>query len=261
MDSILDALQDGRLIELPDDEKYDSLQLLSHIIEAVPSVPANTDVEGLVMTREKNTVTVLGKGFACPHARVQYDEDLICAVGWSQNGINYASGDTEKVHIVIMYLVPNNQRNQYLKEISLLAKAIQTSENKVKLIRDIKDLNSARNFLLDLVASAKEIAGSDTRARMIQLETMEQVVTDKIKNLSELLIEPVTIAVGRENSKIILTQNKEILDIFDNSPKLIENLSLKGFYEINGWRIIRKNISQFQENNCLFECIAVKINV
>ena len=35
MDSLLDALQEGRLIELPDNNRDDSLNLLAHILEAI----------------------------------------------------------------------------------------------------------------------------------------------------------------------------------------------------------------------------------
>ena len=95
MESLLDALQEGRLIELPDDNKDDALQFLAHIIEAIPSLPAGTDVLGLVMARERSTRTALGKGWACPHARVSFEEDLLCVVGWSPAGIDY--GDRKSV--------------------------------------------------------------------------------------------------------------------------------------------------------------------
>ena len=39
MDTLLDALQEGRLIELPDNDKDDALRVLAHILEAIPSVP------------------------------------------------------------------------------------------------------------------------------------------------------------------------------------------------------------------------------
>ena len=55
MDSLLDALQEGRLIELPDNDKDDALQFLAHILEAIPSLPAGTDVVGLVMAKERST--------------------------------------------------------------------------------------------------------------------------------------------------------------------------------------------------------------
>ena len=53
MDTILDALQEGRLFELPENDKTHALQFLAHIIEAFPETPAGTDVVGLVLKREE----------------------------------------------------------------------------------------------------------------------------------------------------------------------------------------------------------------
>ena len=156
--------------------------------------------------------TALGKGFACPHARVPYDEDLICSIGWSPTGINYGAPDNIPVHIVIMYLVPDNQRNHYLKEISLLAKALQSTNN-FEQLHSAKDLNTVRNYLLDMVNTSKSIVGSETRARMIQLEARGAIVDQKIQPLSNLIIEPVTIVAGLNQKPIILSQNKELADV------------------------------------------------
>ncbi len=258
MDSLLDALQEGRLIELPDNDKFDSLQFLAHIIEAIPSVPNGTDVVGMVLAREKNTVTALGKSFACPHARVPYDEDLICAIGWSPTGIDYGAPDNLPVHIVIMYLVPDNQRNHYLKEISILAKALQTKNN-FDTIRTAADLNTIRNILLDLVNDSKSIIGSDTRARMIQLEARTASALPQIQQLSNVIIEPVTIVAELNQRPIILAQNKELVDMLDKSSQLVESISAKGSYEQNGWRIIKRDSSIYQSDRSLFDCIAVKV--
>ena len=116
MDSLLDAIQEGRLFELPENDKGHVLQFLAHIIEAFPEVPAGTDVVGHVMDREQETNTALGKGWACPHARVPLDEDLMCVIGWSPMGINYGAPDGKPVSLVVMYLVPDNQRNHYLRD-------------------------------------------------------------------------------------------------------------------------------------------------
>lgn len=258
MDSLLDALQEGRLIELPDNDKFDSLQFLAHIIEAIPSVPNGTDVVGLVMNREKNTNTALGKGFACPHARVPYDEDLICSIGWSPSGIDYGAPDNVPVHIIIMYLVPDNQRNHYLKEISLLAKALQKNNN-IDTLRNATDLNFVRNYLLDLVSSSKDMVGFESRARMIQLEARSSQPEQQIDQLSNVIIEPVTIVASNNQKPIVLSQNKELVDILDNENQLIESFSTKGFFESNGWRIIKRSSEDYQANRSLFDCIAVKI--
>jgi mannitol/fructose-specific phosphotransferase system IIA component (Ntr-type) len=122
MDSILDALQEGRLFELPENDKNHALQFLAHIIEAFPQIPTGTDIVGNVMAREKSMHTALGRGWACPHARVEFEEDLMCVVGWSPTGIDYGAPDGIPVSLITMYLVPSNQRNHYLREVSIMAK-------------------------------------------------------------------------------------------------------------------------------------------
>jgi len=67
MNTLLEALQEGRLLELPENDKTHALQFLAHIIEAIPSVPSGTDVVGLVMAREASVNTALGKRWAIPH--------------------------------------------------------------------------------------------------------------------------------------------------------------------------------------------------
>ena len=69
MDTLLDAFQEGRLFELPENDKAHALQFLAHIIEAFPETTAETDVVGLVTKRKEATNTAIDKGWACPHAR------------------------------------------------------------------------------------------------------------------------------------------------------------------------------------------------
>jgi len=259
MDTLLDALQEGRLIELPDNDKQDSLQLLAHIIEAIPSVPNGTDVAGLVLKREENYNTALGKGFAVPHARASFDGDLYCSVGWSPSGINYGSPDGNPVHIVIMFLVPDNQRNYYLKEVSNIAKALNELHDE-KTLKTAEDLNTVRNYLLDLVTSAKSIVGPEARARMIQLETRENLPQLELKNIANLLIEPIMIITIAGSKPITLGQNKELIDILDNVQNLSESLGNNGkFFDYSGWRILKRNYSNFQAGRVMYDCIAIKM--
>lgn len=257
MDSLLDALQEGRLIELPDNDKQDSLQLLAHIIEAIPSVPAGTDVAGLVLKREENYNTALGKGFAVPHARASFDGDLYCSVGWSPSGINYGNADGSPVHIVIMFLVPDNQRNSYLKEVSNIAKALHELHDE-KSLKTAPDLNTVRNYLLDLVISAKNIVGPEARARMIQLEVRQHMPAMDLQSIANLLIEPVIIITGPNLKNIALAQNKELIDLLESSATLTDSLN-NGSFDLSGWRIFKRNSSVYQAGRISHDCLAIKI--
>ena len=173
MNSLLEALQEGRMVELPDDRNKDrALTVLANLIEAIPSVPSGTDVAGAVGVRESAGSTALVKGWACPHARLGNDGDLVCAVGWSPSGIDYGAPDGRAVRIVAMYLVPLNQKNVYLREISGIARALQPQPDDA-VWANIRDLTQARNAILDMITAGSESAGPEARARMIRLEARQ----------------------------------------------------------------------------------------
>jgi len=257
MDSLLDALQEGRLIELPENNKEHALQFLAHILEAVPSIPAGTDVVGLVMARERATSTAIGKGWACPHARVPYDDDLLCVVGWSPAGIDYGSPDNVPVSIVAMYLVPDNQRNHYLREVSMLAKALKAYGGLEKLSA-ARELNEIREHLLDLISSTKETVGPDTRARMIQLQARPVIAPVAVPDLADLVVEPVTIVSGPGMKHIVLAQNRNLVEYLDSVTGVVEGIASAGMYQNGGWRIMKRGITTYQADRVAYDCLAIK---
>jgi mannitol/fructose-specific phosphotransferase system IIA component (Ntr-type) len=180
MNSLLEALQAGRLIELPEDRsKERALTILASLIEAVPTLPTGTDLTGAVLSREKTGSTALGNAWACPHARFPYEGDLVCAVGWSPVGIDYDAPDGRPVRIVVMYLVPSNQKNAYLKEVSSLAKALAAQGGGASW-DTVRDLNQARTVLLDLVSAVLEAQGWRIVTRGSTSYQSERVVFDCI---------------------------------------------------------------------------------
>jgi nitrogen PTS system EIIA component len=257
MDSLLDALQEGRLIELPDSDKEHSLRFLAHILEAIPSLPAGTDIAERIMTKEEATKTALGKGWACPDARVQFNEDLICVVGWSPTGIDYGAPDGMPVRIIAMYLVPENQRSNYLREVSLLAKALAIYPG-LEILNTAGELNEVREHLLDLISSTKGTVGPDSRARMIQLQARPSVVEAPVYNLANLIVEPVSIITSTGIKPVVLAQDRQLVDLLDGSAGLVEGIATQGMFQNGGWRIVKRREASFQADRVLFDCLAIK---
>jgi mannitol/fructose-specific phosphotransferase system IIA component (Ntr-type) len=256
MDTLLDALQEGRLFELPENDKAHALQFLAHIIEAFPETPAGTDVVGDIMKREQATNTALGKGWACPHARVSFDEDLRGVVGWSPGGIDYGAPDGRPVALVVMYLVPANQRNHYLREISILAKALETYPDNEKL-RQAGDLNDVRNYLLDLIDATKETVGPDARARMIRLQAKPALEAFSFRDLSNLIVESVTLVAGPGMKHVALTQNASLAEWLDSASGLVEKIETDGVYQNGGWRVLRRGAVTYQGGRVAYDCLAI----
>ena len=257
MDRLLDALQEGRLIELPVNDKEHALQYLAHIIEAVPSLPMGTDVFGLVMARERSMNTTLGRGWACPHARVPFEEELMCVVGWSPTGIDYGAPDGLPVSIVAMYLVPENQRNQYLREVSILAKAL-IAYPALEQLSSARELNEVREHLLNLIVSAKETIGPDTRARMIQLQTRESMPALPARDLANLVVEPVTVVTGPGVKPMILGQNRALIDALDGAAGLQDSLASQGVFQTGAWRLVKHGTTNYLGERIAYDCIAIR---
>ncbi len=257
MDTLLDALQEGRLIELPDNNKDDALQFLAHILEAIPSIPMGTDVVGLVMAKENSTKTALGKGWACLHARVPFEEDLMCVVGWSPAGIDYGAPDGIPVSVIVMYLVPSNQRNHYLREVSILARAL-TAYPGIEKLRSIRELNDIRDYMLDLISTTKESVSQETRARMIQLQARPSVEALPAPDLSSLILEPVTLITGPDLKTVVLGQNVGLVEILDSATGLIEDISSRGVFHDGGWQVVKRGSVAYQGDRVVYDCLAIK---
>jgi mannitol/fructose-specific phosphotransferase system IIA component (Ntr-type) len=258
METLLDALQEGRLFELPENDKTHALQFLAHIIEAFPEIPAGTEIVELVMAREQATNTGIGKGWSCPHAGVPFDGDLVCVVGWSPTGINYGTKDQQPVQLVVMYLVPTNQRSHYLREVSIMAKAVESFPDNGRL-ESAQDLNDVRNYLLDLIAVSKETAVPDIRTRMIRLQAKPAIAPPALKDLSNLVVEPVSLISGVGLRQITLSQNAELTDMLDRADGLIEKLEADGVYQIKDWRVLRRITSAYEGGRIVHKCLAIRI--
>ena len=176
MRSVLTALQEGRLFELPDAGKPRSLTFLARILDANPNIEVGTDAIEEIQLREQECNTGIGLGVAVPHVRARREEgELYCAIGWSAQGIDYGAQDGALVHLVFMYYIPGAQKNVYLKEISTLIKAVRKSGG-MDPIAHAPDLNAVRNLLLDWVSIVLGEAGPEAVARMIKLDLKQAQV-------------------------------------------------------------------------------------
>lgn len=255
MRSLLTALQDGRLVELPDDDKEKSLRYLAHLIEAIPELGGHLQVDEDVLTREQQGNTGIGLGVACPHTRAAGEGALWCAVGWNPNGIDYGSSDGHKVHLVVMYYVPDSQKVAYLKEVSALASAIK-KEGGIQAISDAKDIAGVRNSLLDWVSTAIEAGMPETRARMVRLEARQAAAGFAPAGLQ---IVPVLIVSQGEKPPIVLSPNAELSAALENDSDLLPLLRQQSSFDRMGYWFAFRSTLIYDPKRPIYDYLAVKI--
>lgn len=166
---LLEALQAGRLFELTETSKRGAFEFLGRVLEAIPDIPDDSGVVEAMFAREATGNTAIAPGVACPHARIDgITAEIHCAVGWSFGGIDYETGDGNRINLVVAYWIPDCQRVAFLKEMSGLAKAI-TASGGIETLRRCETLGEVRHGLLDWVTVALSESVPDARARMLRL--------------------------------------------------------------------------------------------
>ena len=259
MKSLLNALQEGRLIELPDNNKHKALEYLATLIEAIPDVGVEGGITESVQAREAAHNTGIGKGWACPHGRSMRDGELLCSVGWSPTGIDYGAPDGQSVHLVVMYFVPDTQKNAYLKEISSLAKAIQTQPD-LQQLPTLEDLNEVRHSLLDAISLALESTAPEAKARMIQLE-----VKHAVKEAGEPLpldlstnLTPLSIVMVPGFKPFILCQDRDLVAALETHEFPATRLLQNGRIDHQGIHLFLRASAHYQPDRTVHECLAIR---
>jgi nitrogen PTS system EIIA component len=244
---LLDALQEGRLVELPEGDRDHALEYLALLLEAIPD-SGKSDIVQDVIGREHKMSTAIGFGVAIPHARTNKEGELLCAVGWSPKGIDFGAPDGRPVNLVIIYHIPDSHRNLYLKEVSTLVKAIRATKG---IPSEAKDLQEVRISLLDWISSAIEGTGPDQKARMIMLsaksETLparETIAVDKVEQLfgNLILFEMVVVSA---NQCIVLSAEEDLVKRLEGSPYLAQAAVEGKAMNVGGYRITLRNERTF----------------
>ena len=261
MKSLLDALQEGRLVELPDTDKDKALEYLALLIEAIPDIGSRMDIVKDIKEREAQANTAIGYGVAIPHVRTGREGELLCAVGWSPAGIDYGAPDGKPVHLLIMYYVPDSRRPLYFKEVSGLAKAMKKAGD-AGAFDGIADIQAVRHKLLDWVALAIDTAVPDAKARMIKLEVRQAAApagAEAEKARLARAVVPFRILADESRRFVVLAQDAALIAALEKPGEIERLLAAGDGTEVEGYKLAVFATSAFALNRTLYDGVAVRL--
>jgi len=263
MKSLLDALQDGRLVELSVTDKDKALENLALLVEAIPDIGTQMDIVRDVKEREAQANTGIGDGVAIPHVRTAREGELLCAVGWSPQGIDYGAPDGKKVHLLIMYYVPDSRRPLYFREVSGLAKAMKRTES-IEAFAGIEDIQTVRHKLLDWVALAIDEAVPDAKARMIKLEVRQAAAVpagaEAEKARPAAAIVPFRILADESQRFLVLSQDAKLIAALERPGEIERLLAAGEGADVEGYKVALFSTTVFALNRTVYEGMAVRVS-
>jgi mannitol/fructose-specific phosphotransferase system IIA component (Ntr-type) len=248
MKAVLEALEAGRLIELPENDKQKALTLLASLVEAVPSVHPGSKIVEAVLAREGQANTYLGDGWAVPHARTAEEGEMLCAIGWSPAGIAYGGRDGASARMLLLYYVPDNQRAAYLKEISSLARLLHEN-GAMRDVSQAATLNDVRLRLLDIVTAALGSGQAEARARMIRLEA---------PTFDPSLVVPAWIVHTSDGGVMVLARDETVVKTLEAQADLGTRLERQPIVSVAGYVIHIRQGATYGLGRSLFDCLVVK---
>jgi len=268
MRSILNALQDGRLFELPDAGKDRALEFLARILDANPDIVVGTDAIEEIQKREHECNTGIGMGVGIPHIRARREEgELFCAIGWSSQGIDYGASDGKPVHLVVMYYIPGSQKNVYLKEISSLVKAMRKTGG-IEPLAHAADLNDVRNLLLDWVGAGLGDVGPEAVARMIKLEVKQaQAATAPAPAVPAeaavaaerrgAKVSTVSVLVAAPTNVFVLAQDGDWAAAIEREDGLAQRLAGGTPFSAGGRQVFVVASTPYPRGRVLYQCVTL----
>ncbi len=185
---ILNAIGEGRIVELPQCDKNLALRMLAERLETSLRLPANHKILDNVMRREARAITYLKYGIACPHARSDKEGEMTCIIGWSPDGIEYGNTDGWPVHLILMYHVPYSARNLYLTELSSLARVIENDETIHELVnfKDIEEVGDRLKEWIDAMEGRAEDEDAKLARRSVCTVLSQLLMPDIIEMLEAM---------------------------------------------------------------------------
>jgi len=113
-------------------------EVISELVEALAKARLIEDVVtavNVVMDREKLGSTGIGNGVAVPHGKLKNINNIMCAFGRSQNGVDFDAVDRAPVYIFFLVLAPEDSASLHLKVLSRITKILRDQSLRKKIIK------------------------------------------------------------------------------------------------------------------------------
>ncbi len=122
-----DVLRRDQLIcDLAASTKEEAITELIDCMIASKVLPANLRSVALksVMDREKALSTGMEHGIAIPHGSIDEVDDMVCALGISRTGVEFASLDGLPAQIIILIVIPRQRFSLHVRTLAGIARLL-----------------------------------------------------------------------------------------------------------------------------------------
>jgi len=145
---------DAIIPELKAKTRDEAITELIESLAAVGAIPKKHTQETIkvVLQREAQATTGIGKGVALPHAKLKYVKHPVGTIGRSTEGIDFAALDSKPVYSVLLLLSSPDDPDEHLQAMETIFKHVQR-DNFRKWLRQ----SQTKQEIIELLKDADEL--------------------------------------------------------------------------------------------------------
>jgi len=145
---------DAIIPELKAKTRDEAITELIESLAAVGAIPKKHTQETIkvVLQREAQATTGIGKGVALPHAKLKYVKRPVGTIGRSTEGIDFAALDSKPVYSVLLLLSSPDDPDEHLQAMETIFKHVQR-DNFRKWLRQ----SQTKQEIIELLKDADEL--------------------------------------------------------------------------------------------------------
>ena len=96
---------------------------------------SHDDLVKVLLERERLGSTGIGGGIGIPHGKYKNLESLVLGFGLSRKGVNFESLDGRPTHIFFLLMTPENSAGIHLKLLAQISKLLRDDDVKARLMQ------------------------------------------------------------------------------------------------------------------------------
>lgn len=113
--------------------KREALVEMTDLLEAAHGFHSQGEILDRVMRREAMMTTGIGYGVAIPHGKARSVDRMAAAVGVSPEGLEFESEDGQLVHLVVLFVSPENATTQHVRVLANISRLLKEESVRTNL--------------------------------------------------------------------------------------------------------------------------------
>lgn len=153
---LVDLVNVMRIVELSAKTRPTAIRALAQALDLADDGISLDDLLEAIEEREAAAQTIVDKGFAIPHAIIDWEGGFRVVLGRSRSGVDYGIADAPRVHLIALFVIGRAQQKDFhLDVLAALAELMEAGEFRQQLV-EARDTRSVDQLLLARVGLTAE---------------------------------------------------------------------------------------------------------